>query len=135
MASSVKAWPILIIVLLSCCIPVTCGEDLSLETVSPDGAHTASVFERNCGATTSFVTHINLRPTGGSYSIGSSGAIYDGEVFVVRGRHEVDILWEAGEILRVRCETCKQDDVFKSAPRWKFVTITYELGPQVTPGR
>ena len=38
-----------------------CGEDLILEKASQDGRYVAVLMSRNCGATTPYVAHINLR--------------------------------------------------------------------------
>lgn len=38
-----------------------CGEELIMEKTSPDGRYVAALMRRNCGATTPYVAHINLR--------------------------------------------------------------------------
>lgn len=38
-----------------------CGEETAAEVASPDGAYVAATMVRNCGATTSYVDHVNLR--------------------------------------------------------------------------
>ena len=59
-----------------------CGEDTILEKVSPDGQYVAVLMRRNCGATTSYVAHINLRPTSINFRPGFlDGTVKDGEVF------------------------------------------------------
>ena len=59
-----------------------CGEEMGIEKTSPDGLYVAQVMVRNCGATTQYVGHINLRPaTSKFHSDFWSGAIHQGEVF------------------------------------------------------
>ena len=38
-----------------------CGEEVVMEKPSPDGHYVAVLMTRNCGATTPYVAHINLR--------------------------------------------------------------------------
>ncbi|GAA0339817.1 hypothetical protein GCM10009092_00360 [Bowmanella denitrificans] len=37
-----------------------CGNHLFSQTISPDGRHKVVVFERSCGATTGFSTHVSV---------------------------------------------------------------------------
>ncbi|WP_102796329.1 hypothetical protein [Bowmanella denitrificans] len=37
-----------------------CGNHLFSQTISPDGRHKVVVFERSCGASTGFSTHLSL---------------------------------------------------------------------------
>lgn len=38
-----------------------CGEELIETVASPDGKYVAAILIRNCGATTDYVSHLNLR--------------------------------------------------------------------------
>jgi hypothetical protein len=59
-----------------------CGEELILEKTSPDGHYVAVLMSRNCGATTPYVAHINLRrATAKFHSDFFSGTVKDGEVY------------------------------------------------------
>src|SRR5437899_8310517 len=59
-----------------------CGEETVLQKVSPDGKYVAALMTRNCGATTSYVAHINLRSTSTNFRLGFlDGTVKDGEVF------------------------------------------------------
>ncbi|HYO64086.1 MAG TPA: hypothetical protein VER08_10680 [Pyrinomonadaceae bacterium] len=42
------------------CLGGGCGETRQSSNGSPDGRNVASVYVRDCGATTGFVTHVNL---------------------------------------------------------------------------
>jgi hypothetical protein len=59
-----------------------CGEELGVEKTSPDGLYVAQLMTRNCGATTAYVSHVNLRLAKSKFHRDFwSGAIYKGEVF------------------------------------------------------
>lgn len=59
-----------------------CGEDLVTEKASPDGRYVASLMSRNCGATTKYVAHINLRLAGSRFHANFfDGTIKEGEVW------------------------------------------------------
>jgi hypothetical protein len=59
-----------------------CGEELMLEKSSPDGRYVAALMSRNCGATTAYVSHINVRSAHSRFrSDFFSGTITEGEVW------------------------------------------------------
>jgi hypothetical protein len=59
-----------------------CGEELGVEKTSPDGLYVAQFMIRNCGATTSYVGHINLRESSSAFHPDFLGdTISDGQVF------------------------------------------------------
>jgi hypothetical protein len=76
----------------------TCGEDPIAEKRSPDGKYVAVVYRRGCGATTPFVTHVNLRLASESFSLGWDGAIRSGEVLSVKNQEPIDIVWGDAEL-------------------------------------
>src|SRR3954469_19547777 len=51
-----------------------CGNTLIEKIPSPGGRLQAIVFNRDCGATTDFVTHVSVISTGGGY--GDAGNIF-----------------------------------------------------------
>jgi hypothetical protein len=59
-----------------------CEEELGIEKTSPDGLYVAQFMTRNCGATTPYVGHINLRSATSKFSRNFlDGVITDGEVY------------------------------------------------------
>jgi hypothetical protein len=71
-----------------------CGEEMGTEKTSPDGLYVAQFMTRNCGATTRYVSHINLRPTRSKFhSDFWSGAISDGEIFTSSEVSDVRFCW------------------------------------------
>jgi hypothetical protein len=65
-----------------------CGGQLIEEQRSPDGHYLAAVMERNCGATTRYVEHINLRRADRNFPSGLfDGTVKDGEIFTLENRN------------------------------------------------
>src|SRR5437867_1407903 len=59
-----------------------CGEGLISEQTSPDNQYVAALMRRNCGATTRYVFHINLRRARSKYHPTSLDVVFiDGEVY------------------------------------------------------
>jgi hypothetical protein len=97
------AAPILVfcgLVLLFFAVTSLCGEE-SLERV--DGSdYVAELYQRNCGATTRYVYHVNVHKKGESLKAGlfSYGTITSGEVFTSE-RPPVEITWVGPKLLRI----------------------------------
>ena len=102
-----------------------CGEKLKSEATSPDGRYMAAQFERNCGATTDYVAHVNLRLTSTRFKEDSSGTIKEGEVFVAEGRPQIRLAWIDSMTLVVEC--IGADRVFKKEDSWQNIRISYEI--------
>ena len=65
-----------------------CGGELIEEQRSPDGHYVAALMERNCGATTRYVEHINLRRADRNFPSGFfDGTVKDGEIFTLENRN------------------------------------------------
>ena len=59
-----------------------CGEEMGIEKTSPDDRYVAASMTRNCGATTPYVAHINLRPVKSKFRADFLfGTINAGQVF------------------------------------------------------
>lgn len=97
-----------------------CTKTIKSEVGSPDGKYIATVYERDCGATTDFSTSVNLRQSG----IPFSGK--EGDVFTVQGELIINLFWEGSTSLRVNCAKCEDNDVFKREVSWQEIGIHYE---------
>jgi hypothetical protein len=103
-----------------------CSEEMKHEVTSLDGKYVATLFERNCGATTDFVTHINLRPSEAKYRAESSGNVIDGEIFVVDGRPEITLIWTEAKTLSILSKLeVDSRGIFKQEASWQDVIIRY----------
>jgi hypothetical protein len=101
-----------------------CGEDSKHEIKSTDGRYVATVFVRNCGATTPYVTHLNLREVGENFKPDSNGVIVEGEVYTVKGQAEIKVSWSSESSLLI--ETIGGPEVLGKEKSWKEVTINYK---------
>jgi hypothetical protein len=110
----------------SSCIFRGCTEEKGAEAVSPDGAVSAAVHERNCGATTSFVAHVNLRPSDRQFSPDSDGVIKDGQVFVVKARATgIRLVWDGPKKLIIECSNCGLNPQIKKEDHWRDIAIDF----------
>ena len=103
-----------------------CGEEVVKEQHSPDGRYVALLMERNCGATTRYADHINIRPATKRFSTNFfAGTITEGEVFTLENRNgggPVQLEW-AGRTLKIHYPA--NEGVFKKQPTWNDVDIAY----------
>ena len=95
-----------------------CGDQIKAEKASPDLKYTATVYERDCGATTDFSTIVNLRESSAKFNGNDLGAI------IVKGQHRIDLVWDGNTRLRLQCSDCRPDDIFKQERSWKNVEIS-----------
>ena len=107
--------------LAGCDSPVlfSCDDTVKGSLTSPDGKCIATVYERDCGATTDFTTHVNLRTTSAGFEGGKN------VVFVAKGKHTVAIEWQNDVTLRVECTDCAENEIYASTASWKNVAISY----------
>lgn len=103
-----------------------CGEQSIAETSSPDGRITAASFKGDCGATTGYSTHVNLRSSSVPFTADSDGRITEGEVIRIRGEAWLKLSWESSKILLIECGNCSGViEVVEKAARWQDVTIAF----------
>jgi hypothetical protein len=111
-------------IILQGCIVVPlfdCQDVIKFETMSPDGKYIATLFVRNCGATTSFSTSVNLR----SKSEKFSGD--EGRILIIKGRPQIKIAWDDNMKLHFECDECEKNNIFKQETSWKDITISYRF--------
>jgi hypothetical protein len=87
---------------------VECSHDILLESKSPDRGKTLTVEERNCGATTPFVTYVGIRNAGDKYDPGN----YRNVVMKIRSRRaRIDAVWLNNKCIVIECRECRKDDI------------------------
>ncbi len=114
-------------------IPIVCGVFSScnvcknvarVKATSGDGKLIATIYERNCGATTDFTSIVNIR------SVSESG---DGEdknnVFIVKGRSAISAVWDGPRKLTISCESCSRVNIFRQVVAIGDIDIYYKLIP------
>src|ERR1700694_3345032 len=71
-----------------------CEDTVKSEIQSPDSKYVATLFERNCGATTDFSTIVNLRESSVKFKGDDFGIV------TVKGQHKIDLVWDGNTKLR-----------------------------------
>ena len=90
-----------------------CGNEDEVRVTSPDGKHVAHSYLRNCGATTDYVTMVDMETPGGSNGINAYSAA---------GAHDLRLRWASPQELHIECHGCPPR--LLTAPRIDGVTIT-----------
>src|SRR4051812_33735603 len=101
--SSVKKFAVLLILANGCTlIGCMCSDDVLSRNTSPDGTLVATLFRRDCGATTDYSTIVSVS--------GLSENFKDEKirVFVAKGQHGITIKWTARRALSVECDSCSR---------------------------
>lgn len=109
-----------VLVALSGCS--NCENTLKSETASPDGQLVARICERNCGATTTFSSIVNLQSTAVKFDSN------DGVLFVAKGEHDITTKWTGPKSLLITCKGCRRSDVFREVSIYGDVDVSYVLG-------
>ena len=95
-----------------------CADKMLREVASPDGAYIATVFERDCGATTDYARIVMIREKGEKF-VGDRKKNY---VFTIQGKKDVDLQWENGNHLVIARPSGR---IFKEADSWRKVRVSY----------
>jgi len=102
-----------------------CGSTEVIRLTSPDGRHDAVRFERNCGATTDFATHVSVLPVGAALGneAGNAFAAQVGEpgIRAAWGGPPVEVAWEVNGALTIRYDASAE--VFSSPDVVDGITI------------
>lgn len=96
-----------------------CGVDFLSESKSPDGKYIATVFERNCGATTPFVRVVSLRHAGSGFSPEDD----DDWIFTIHGQSDINVLWI--ESTKLKISYSPTGDSPTQRTKWEKITIKY----------
>ena len=106
------------------CQRLLCSDSLKAETPSPDGRFVAGVFERNCGATTGFVTYVALRSKDGSFSQDVNFA-----VLVLDTDDQPKMQWTDGRTLMIELSKEAVARRSRMETSWREVTVGYLYPP------
>jgi hypothetical protein len=118
-----------IILLLTALAFVSCAvcEEKTLEVVtSPNGDYVAHIYRRNCGATSGFVYHVNIRKKGSWFSSDHRGVIEEGQVFL-SDVGKINISWKDNKTMLIQCDACARERWPITKDSWNDVTISYQL--------
>ena len=117
-----------------------CGEDDGMESHSPDGKYVAKVFVRSCGATTGWLTHVNLRSRWDYFNTKWTGGVFQGQVFSVDCWTNVNLVWKDNSHLEIQHDVCPRcdngdDPAFVKQNSWRGIDISYRELPCNLPRR
>jgi hypothetical protein len=110
---------ILSLPLLTGCASFICGNDIIQEAISPDGQFIATVFERDCGATTPYYRIVSLRKAKRSFDTEAK----DDWVFNIKWQPEIKVLWTSHNNLSIYYGGGGSEPIMASS--WKEVKISY----------
>jgi hypothetical protein len=119
----IRLLPILLLPLLAGCDSFVsnfiCGNDILQEAVSPDGQFIATVFERDCGATTAFYRIVSLRKAKHSFNSEAK----DDWVFHIKYQPKIKLSWTSGDKLSIYYGEGGRQPIME--PAWNEVKISY----------
>lgn len=101
-----------------------CSDALKSSAVSPDGRLVANVSERNCGATTDFVTRVNVQSRSERFHPD------EGLVFVASGSFDVSVAWTGARTLVINCPRCSRHEVARQVVVLGSIDVAYKIGTQ-----
>ncbi len=107
-----------VVSILTGCNP--CSDEVLSEVHSPDGVMTATLFIRDCGATTDFSSIVSIHRKGRGFRS------EDDRVFVAKGRHDFDITWTGPNALMIRCGNCAPKEVFRQTAKLGKIDISFD---------
>ena len=106
---------------LGSCDASLCSNELINEVASPNGKYIASVFERNCGATTPYVRVVSLHSSDAKLAPEDS----DDWVFTIHGQSDVKVSWIADDKLKVSYSGTGEQPT-RREKKWKGIVIAYD---------
>lgn len=118
---------------LVCCLALLsagcdlCGEETSAIVSSPDGTVDAALMVRNCGATTGYVTHVNLfAPKDGPPKPAFTGTVKEGQALVLCDQVPVEMTWDGPSRLTLRYPGPSAECGFKQIERLGAIQIEHQ---------
>lgn len=116
-----RAIPIFLMLLLlvSCDINL-CSNDLIDEVTSPSGKYVASTFERNCGATTPYISIVSLRSANTKFTPED----HENWVFKIRGRSSLEVSWVAIDKIKISYSGTGNEATQRM--QWREIAVSYD---------
>jgi len=97
-----------------------CDNSLRKESSSPSGEAIASVFLRNCGATTPFITVVTMRNVKSKLNMNK----HENWVFTAHDESDIELSWETEEKLLIKYSTYDTKPTKRS--QWRSVAVIFE---------
>lgn len=120
--SWIYSWIVILTVVLqsACAEGPACGNEIINEAAAPDNKHIATVFERNCGATTDYSRIVAVRAVDQQFMPDNA----DQYVLTVSGRYPISISWTDSTQLQIAMSVPAKN-VFVRRESWDGVRIKY----------
>ena len=100
---------------------VGCCEDETIQQVaSPSKMRTVRASSRDCGATSSAFTHVDLR----------SPWSMEETIFSARYDQRIELEWISDSEITIRCYSCKTEEIVLQISKLGPVKINYEFVPR-----
>jgi hypothetical protein len=105
------------------CLAPHCRSDVIKTTVSPGGTYSVHVVEADCGATTRFMSSVQVERTTPRFGLGMLGRpkekVFGAEVRATRLR----LYWQSDSHLLVECSNCSESEIAFHQPQWESLNI------------
>ena len=105
--------------LISGCGNGLCNNIITSESSSVDGKHTATIFVRNCGATTPYITVVSMRGADTKLDMND----YKDWLFTAHDKAVVELKWVSNDSLLVNYSSTDEEVTQQIA--WKDLHISY----------
>lgn len=102
------------------CDSKLCSNLLLEEKISPDGKFIASIFERNCGATTPSVYVVSFRLSSAKIDLDN----FDDWVFTIHGQSKLKARWEKNDELTIFYSNTGDNPTQRK--EWKGIKVSYK---------
>ena len=116
-----KSLAILFLVISQNACPVfsPCERSIASQVTSPDGRFVAILSLRVCGTHTGYDSIVSVNPSNDSLN-------RKGDVFIVNGDREMQLIWKGNSAIRVVCDTCEAKRILRKESSVHGVLVTYE---------
>ena len=99
---------------------VSCSTEVQRQVVSPGRMFVATIFHRECGATSGFNTQVSIRRSSDAFDPKK------GQVLAIGGRHALSVSWSTDQHLRIELPP---DRIYNQQERWETVKVEYTPQP------
>jgi hypothetical protein len=102
------------------CLSVSapCENTIKDQVRSPNGNFIAIGIERNCGATTTYSSLVQVLPSATSLTD-------ENTIFIVKGEPDIQLLWENNSTLNIACNNCEKESIFMQKRSLHVISINY----------
>jgi len=104
------------------CLMGCCSRTSTVQQYSPDGKYEARVSEEDCGATSHFITDVDLISTHATWSYFNRANVFN----VISSGDAVNVTWVGNSRLEITCKHCASKEPKIWNRNWRGIVISYE---------